>query len=201
MLKKYGIFVSSILVILALLLSVNSNRSKISTLNEDISQLEKDISKLKQTEVEEVDPEEYEELVVERLITAHEIGKELIDNDLILTEFFKTAEPLPEDEDEKNKLLERVDKAKRKNQALTGASDGEHINTLRLNPEWDMKLESVAVYNNVDKIPVVFSMQTKDKKEAGLIYAVYDVNNHMIVNISRVYTNAGRQDESDVGGM
>ncbi|PAF27345.1 hypothetical protein CHH61_03740 [Shouchella clausii] len=183
-----------------------SNQSKVvAELESDIETIEEllvDAEKNKVALEEEFDAKAHQQRIKERTVSAEEIGKEIIEVDDVLTAFYKTNEPLPEDKKERDALFARLEEAKKKNTELTGATEADHIKTWQLNPQWTLTLESVLAYQqDSDRFPVLFLMETGDGKSAGLIYATYDVTNHTLSNISRHYTTDGLKDEVDVGGI
>ena len=148
---------------------------------------------------EGVDKEELQTEVAADVISAKDMAKRLIDIDDTLTQFFKMTEVI-EDKAEREAFFAKVDKAKLANTELTGATEADHIDTLKLNPEWETTLESTIVYANADVIPVVLSMKTKSGDNAGLVVAGYDVLNDQVMDVTKYYTNAGILDATAVGG-
>lgn len=146
------------------------------------------------------DSKGHEEILQSRTVSAKKIGAEIIAAENVLTSFYKSNEPLPEDQTAYDKIVKDLEKAKAENTRLTNATESDHIQTWKLNPEWTLKLESIVTYQDTDNVPILFSMTTKSGKSAGLIYAVYDVVNYKLTNISRHYTTDGLDDEVDVGG-
>lgn len=145
------------------------------------------------------DTTKHQKVIQARTVSAEQIGKEIIAVDNTLTAFYKTNAPMPTGA-KKDALIAKVKAAQTKNTALTGTAVADQINTWQLNPAWTLKLESVVAYQDTTTLPVVFSMTTKQGKAAGLIYAMYDVNNHKLSNITRHYTVDGLKDAVDVGG-
>lgn len=202
--KTYWIFILMGLLIIGLVVFMGNQNKAMDKLEADIAAMQKLVDDKKATYAalsKQFDPEQEQEKIEQRTVSAKKIGEEFIAVDNTLTAFFKTNEPLPKDEAKKKALFAKVEKAKAKNTVLTGAEEGDHISTWQLNPEWTLKLESVVAYQDTDQIPVVFSMKTKDGKNAGLIYATYDVGDHMLDNIGRHYTTDGLDDAVNVGGM
>ncbi|MGX1195854.1 hypothetical protein [Metabacillus sp. SLBN-84] len=149
----------------------------------------------------EFDAKAHQKEINARTVSARKIGKDMIAVDDALTAFYKTNAPLPEDKNQRDALYKNLEAVKKKNTELTGAGEADHIKTWKLNPEWKLKLESIITYQDTDRVPIVFSMTTKVGKSAGLVYAVYDVTNHRLQNVTRHYTTVGLQDEVDVGGI
>lgn len=202
-LKTYGIVVVMGVGITGMLLFMSSESKAIAQLESDVETSEGLITDAEKTLSgisKEFDAKEHQAKIKERTVSATKIGEEMIAVDDALTSFYKTNEPLPEDKKEKDALFAKLEEAKAKNTELTGAGEADHIKTWQLNPEWTLKLESVITYQDTERVPVVFSMTTKDGKSAGLITAVYEVNNHQLDSISRHYTTDGLEDEIDVGG-
>lgn len=202
--KVYWILLPVGVGIVVMLVIMSSQSKDITKLEADVEttkELVSDAEKTHSSLGDKFDAEKYQEEVKERTVSAKQIGKEIIAVDDTLTSFYKTNEPLPDDKKKKDALFEKVNDAKAKNSKLTGAKESDHIKTWQLNPEWTLKLESVLTYQDADRVPVVFSMKTKDGKSAGLIYAVYRVKSHTLDNISRHYTTDGLKDEIDVGGV
>lgn len=202
-LKTYWIVVVIGAGIAGMLLFMSNQSKAIAELKSDVETTEgliADAEKTRSGISQEFDAKEHQAKIKERTVSAVNIGEKMIAVDDALTSFYKTNEPLPEDKKEKDALFAKLDDAKAKNTELTGAGEADHIKTWQLNPEWTLKLESVITYQDTDRVPVVFSMKTADGKSAGLITAVYEVNNHMLDSISRHYTTDGLQDEIDVGG-
>lgn len=138
----------------------------------------------------EADAEEQVQKVKENVISAKQIGEEMIEVDNTLAAFYKTWEPPLENE----KLLQEVEAAKKKNTELTGADDNDHLITWQLNPEWTLKLESVINYGDVKEIPVLFTMTTGEGEFAGIVRAMYEVSKHQLREIKVQYTPAGEMD-------
>lgn len=178
--------------------------------NKKLDVLESNIAEIKerlevaQSAQEEIaqpfDAKEHEETLEARTVSAMKIGDEIIAAENVLTSFYKTNEDLPEDQAAYDKIVKELEQAKAENTRLTNATESDHIKTWKLNPDWNLKLESIVTYQDTDNVPVLFSMTTKSGKSAGLIYAVYDVANYKLTNISRHYTKDGLDDEVDVGG-
>lgn len=203
-LKTYWIPILMGFVVIGMVVYMGNQNNDIDKLEADIATMQELIDDANATYAKiskEFDPEQEQKRIEQRTVSAKKIGKEMIAVDNALTSYYKMSEPLPEDEEKKKALFDKLEKAKAKNTKLTGAEEGDHISTWQLNPEWTLKLESVVVYQDTNQIPVVFSMKTKDGKNAGLIYATYDVNDHMLDNISRHYTTVGLDDAVDVGGI
>lgn len=148
---------------------------------------------------EGVDTEQLQTEVAADVVSAKDMAKRLIAIDDTLTQFFKMNEPI-EDKDEREAFYASVDKAKLANTELTGATEADHIDTLKLNPEWKTSLESTIVYAETDYIPVVLSMKTKSGENAGLVVAGYDALNDEVIDVTKYYTNAGILDATAVGG-
>ncbi|MCC2248989.1 hypothetical protein JUJ52_03325 [Virgibacillus sp. AGTR] len=202
--KTYWIVVIIGAVVMGMVLYMSNQNKAIIELEADIkttNELVADAKKTRSDLDKEFDAKAHRTAIKERTVSAKEVGKEIIAVDNILTAFYKTNEPLPENKEEKEALFAKLEEAKAKNTELTGAKESDHIKTWQLNPEWTLTLESVVTYQDTNHVPVVFSMKTKDGKAAGLIYAIYDVNDHSLNNISHHYTTHGLQDEIDVGGM
>jgi hypothetical protein len=203
-LKAYWIVVAIGIVIVGLLLYMSSQNKVMSKLESDVAATKGLIADAEATRsglMTEFNAKEHQAKIKERTVSAKEIGSEMIAVDDALTAFYKSNEPLPTDKKEKDALFKALDEAKEKNILLTGAKEADHIKTWQLNPEWTLTLEYVITYQDTDHVPVVFSMKTKAGNAAGLIYAIYDVDKHMLTNISRHYTTDGLQDEIDVGGV
>lgn len=202
--KTYWIAVVIGAVIAGMLVYMSNQNKTVEELREDIETTDGLVADAKETRSgldEDFNTKEHQETIEQRSVSAKEIGKEMIAVDDALTSFYKTNEPLPDDEKEREALFTKLDKAKAQNTKLTGASEADHIKTWQLNPKWTLKLESVVTYQDTNRVPIVFSMKTSDGKPAGLIYAIYNVDNHTLGNISRHYTTDGLKDETDVGGI
>lgn len=203
-LRTYWIVVVIGIVIAGMLLYMSSQNKVVSKLESDVSTTKGLIADAEATRsglMTKFDAKKHQAKIKERTVSAKKIGSEMIAVDDVLTAFYKTNAPLPTDKKEKDALFKAFEQAKEKNVLLTGAKESDHIKTWQLNPEWTLTLESVVTYQDTDRVPVVFSMKTKAGKAAGLIYAVYDVDKHMLTNISRHYTTDGLKDEIDVGGV
>lgn len=203
-LKAYGIPIFLGLVSLILVVLIWQQNKTISTLESDIAgtqELIQGAEATKQKVEEPYDSKEHEEILESRTVSAKKIGAEIIAAENVLASFYKSNEDLPEDQGAYDKIVKNLEKAKVENTRLTNATESDHIQTWKLNPEWTLKLESIVTYQDTDNVPVLFSMTTKSGKSAGLIYAVYDVANYKLTSISRHYTTDGLDDEVDVGGM
>lgn len=134
-----------------------------------------------------------------KTVSAKQIAARMIQVDDTLTAYYKSNAPLPTGK-KRQAYMNNVQKAKEENTKITGADEADQIKTWQLNPDWTLKLDSVVIYRDTDRIPIVFSMTTKDGKTAGLVNAIYDVNDDMIDDVETHYTTAGINDEVDVGG-
>lgn len=141
------------------------------------------------------------EVIEGRTVSAEAIGAKMIAVDDALTEFYKTNEPFPDDPDEVDAMMAKRDEAQAENTRLTGATDADQLDTWKLNPAWETSLESVVVYQDTPRVPIVFSMETATGDSAGLVYAVYDTELGVLEDISKHYTTAGMQDATDIGGI
>ncbi|WP_145142325.1 hypothetical protein [Paenibacillus sp. Y412MC10] len=202
-LKAYGIPIILGLVALIMGVLILQQNKKIDALESDIAGKQEQLQSAQATK-EKVDhpfdSKEHEEILQSRTVSAKKIGAEIIAAENVLASFYKSNEPLPEDQAAYDKIVKNLKHAQAENTRLTNASESDHIQTWKLNPEWTLKLESIVTYQDTDNVPVLFSMTTKSGKSAGLIYAVYDVVNYKLTNISRHYTTSGLDDEVDVGG-
>lgn len=202
--KTFGVAILIGVVGIGIFAYLGTQGNDIDTLESDIVTVEGlilDNKQILERIPESFDREGHQEEIESRTISAREIGEEMIKVDNTLTAFYKTSDPLPESEKEKAAMFQALDKAKEANTALTGASESDHIITWQLNPEWTLRLDSVITYQDTDRVPIVFSMTTKDGKQAGLIFATYDVARFSLTDISRHYTPDGLADEADIGGI
>lgn len=177
---------------------------KIQNLNGDVATMEELIRESEALDAgldTDFDKDAHMEVIEGRTVSAEAIGKEMIATDDALTEFYKTNEPFPDDQDEVDKMMAARDEAHAANTRLTGASEATQLDTWKLNPEWTTTLESVVVYQDTPRVPVVFSMTTSSGDNAGLIYALYDTETETLNDISKHYTTAGMQDATDIGGI
>lgn len=191
-------------VIIVMVLYMSSQSKELEKLKSDVEitkTLIRDANKTYDTIKGEFDVAKHQETLKERTVSAKKIGQEMIAVDNALTAFYKTNEPLPQDEAKKQAMFDALDKAKAENTRLTGAKEKDHINTWKLNPAWTTTLDTVVTYQDTDRVPVVFSMKTADGKVAGLVVATYDVSKHQLKDITRYYTTDGLKDEIDVGGI
>lgn len=203
-LKLYSIPLVLGTVSLGALFSSFDQNTKIAELLDDVAAME---SLLADTEAVDAgldtafDKEAHVEVIEGRTVSAEAIGKEMIAVDDALTEFYKTNEPFPDDQGEVDKMFAARDAAHDENSRLTGAGDADQLDTWKLNPAWTTTLESVVVYQDTPRVPIVFSMTTESGENAGLIYAIYDTSGETLTNISKHYTTAGLQDAVDIGGV
>lgn len=203
-LKAYSLPIVLGTVSLGALFFAFDQNDKIESLTADVATMESLLSDTQAVDSgldTEFDKDEHVEVIEGRTVSAKAIGKEMIAADDALTEFYKTNEPFPDDQDEVDKMMAARDAAHAENTRLTGAGDADQLDTWKLNPEWKTKLESVVVYQDTQRVPIVFSMTTKSGDNAGLVYAVYDTESEMLTNISKHYTTAGMQDAVDIGGI
>ena len=192
------------IVALIMLIFIQNQNKAIGQLESTVESTQESLDEAKATEKDvsqDFDTKAHQKTIKERTVSAKGIAKEIIAVDDTLTAFYKTSDPMPKDKKEKQALLDSVEKAKEENTKLTGADEADQIITWQLNPEWTIKLESVVTYQDTDSVPIVFSMKTKKGKDAGLIYAIYNVDSHKLTNISRHYTTDGLADEVSVGGV
>lgn len=203
-LKTYSIPIVLGLITIGMVFISSSQQRDIDELSAGIAAYEKLEAESEQTLADldvAFDKESQIEVIEGRTVSAEKIGEAMIAVDDALTAFYKTNEPLPEDEAERAKIFAELEKNQIENTKLTGATAADHIDTWKLNPEWTTKLESVVVYQDTPRIPVVFSMTTKDGESAGLIFATYDADNLQLTNIVKHYTRTGMNDAVDVGGI
>lgn len=195
------LFVLGVLVIVmaGLYIGKSGTLSTMRSDNQAIQSLIDESSRTYRLISKDFDESAHRALITERGISAKVIGEDMIAVDDALTAFYKSNEDLPTG-DERIALMAELDKMKAANTRLTDADEDDHINTWQLNPEWTLKLASVVTYQDTNKVPVLFTMTTKDGKDAGMIMAVYDVVRNKLVNIQRHYTLDGVKDEIDVGG-
>lgn len=186
-----GLLVVSLIIGLSIFMfiqnhSLNELKSEISMKQSLIDEIE-----VKLEEVgEQVNSEQMVNEVRDSVISAKQIGAEMIEIDNTLTEFYQSWEPFPEDEE----LLQKLEEAKKKNTELTGASEQDHIATWQLNPEWTLTLETVLNYGDVEQIPVLFRMTTAEGEFAGIVRATYNVREHKLTDIRKQYTPVGERD-------
>lgn len=202
--KNYGVVFVLFVVFAAVMYYVTNQQTEVKKREGDIKDTQKLITDAKQT-MNQVnkpfDEEKHQEKLNERTVSAKKIGQEIIAVDNTLTAFYKTADPLPKDESKKQAIFDQLEQAKKENTRLTDAGEHDHIKTWQLNPEWTLSLDSVAVYQDTDSVPVVFRMKTKAGVLAGFIVATYDVKQHKLRNVIRHYTTDGLKDEAEVGGI
>lgn len=149
-------------------------------------------------EPEDFDSEAHVEKIEAGTVSAEAIGKDIIKLDNELTAFYKTAEPFPEDEDERDALFKQLEDNQALNETMRGITN--HGDTWQLNPDWTLELDSVVAYEATDSIPVIFTMETTDGDNAGIVHATYNVNDKSLSNITRQYTAAGLDDAASIGG-
>jgi len=73
--------------------------------------------------------------------------------------------------------------------------------SIRLNPEWSLELESVVDYVGSDRMPVMFKMTTGEGKLAGIMYGTYDDESKTLSTSTIRYTETGLRDEASVGSI
>lgn len=166
--------------------SLNELETEISKKQSLIDEIEKKLEEAGET----VDSEQIVHEVRESIISAKEIGAEMIEVDNTLTEFYQSWDPVPEDDG----YLRKLEVAQKKNTELTGAGEQDHIATWQLNPEWTLTLETVINYGDVEQIPVLFKMTTAEGELAGIVRATYIVSEHKLTDIKKQYTPAGERD-------
>lgn len=98
-------------------------------------------------------------------------------------------------------MMAELEEAQLENTRLTGATAADHIDTWKLNPAWTTVVESVVVYQDAPRVPVLFSMTTESGENAGLIYGIYDTDSNRLTDIGKHYTTTGLLDAVDVGGI
>src|SRR5690606_32920570 len=132
--------------------SLNELESEISKKQSLIDEIEKKLEEAGET----VDSEQIVHEVRESIISAKEIGAEMIEVDNTLTEFYQSWDPVPEDDG----YIRKLEVDQKKNTELTGSSEKDQIATWQLNPEWTLTIETVINYGEVEQIPVLFKMTT-----------------------------------------
>lgn len=203
-LQEYWLAIILGLFAVYLLLYSNDVGKEVDDLYLEIQSLEETLANAKGVERNvsaDIDKEGEKKVIEERTVSAQQIAEEYIKVDDALTEFYKSNKDMPVDDDEAMKeIMDKLNWAKEENTRLTGAGDADHIKTWQLNPEWTLKLESVVMYKNTERIPVIFSMTTKDGKNAGLVKAMFNVDKYKLTDIEKYYTVDGMRDEVNVGG-
>lgn len=200
--KPYAGAVVLGLTAVGLLVYTGNVRDELETAETQLVAYEKELAAIRATDAElskPLDTDAAADTIETRTVSAEKVAKEIIAVDDTLTQFFKMNEVI-EDKAARDKFFKSVDIAKQENTRLTGASEADHIDTWKKNPEWTTKLETVVAYEDAPTVPVVFSMTTKDGDTAGLVFATYNAQSGTIDGVSKLYTRAGILDESAVGG-
>lgn len=189
--KTFGLLIGGLLVGLFIWLFITNGSVK--ELKDDVERKQALVDEIEERLEEvavEVDAEQHVQEVKEGVVSAKQIGEEMIEVDNILTAFYKSWDPLPEDE----KVFQELEAAEKKNTELTGADDSEHLATWQLNSEWTLTLETVVNYSDVNEIPILFTMTTGEGEFAGIVRATYEVSEHQLRDIRVQYTPAEEQD-------
>lgn len=119
-------------------------------------------------------------------VSAHEIGKEVIELQNVLADLFcmdghRTQGIIDMRLEEGPKLGKRLSK-------LTDIDEERYqYESWKLNNEWTLDLASVIAYEKMDRIPVVFTLETKNGERIGLIKGTYDVDAHQLIDIEKHY--------------
>ena len=204
--KKY--WLTGIIAVLLLGMSVyvfslnykaNQYQAEYITLTDTLTTLTAELAKVSEV----YDAEKEKNTIRENSVSATDISESMIAVDTVLTSFYRSSMPFPEgiSADERAALIQKGEDAKAKYRTITGLDPANGVNTWQLNPEWSLKLETILTYKSVKEIPVLFSMKTKDGRDAGLVQTTYDVESNTLKNIVTHYTQAGIEDKADVGGQ
>lgn len=200
--KKYWIIGVIAVIVIVLFMIMNGRSNTMETLQAEIDAMS-DVKAERVAEAEAMadetfDSEGHIEQIETTTVSAEEIGEIVIKLDNELTAFYKTAEALPEDEDEYDAMFEQLEKNQALNADLRGISN--HGDTWQLNPDWTLELDSIVAYQATASIPVIFTMTTEDGDNAGVVRATYNVEDNTLSNIVRQYTSAGLDDAASIGG-
>lgn len=198
--EYWRIFLGLALIVVAglyLVLNDNSNENEamINKLSSEITEYENELAKEPKT-LEDFEQEV--EVIVDSGVTVKDMAGEILESQKVLADTYLTAEEIDfdarTDEDEK-----RIEDAQLVFTRLTGSTN--FVDLWLLNPEWRLELDTVGSYSDVVNIPVVFSMYTSDDELAGIVRGIYNIDDDIIKDIERDYTQAGLDNRTDVGGM
>lgn len=199
--KTYWPVIGLGIVIVFIFVLINNQSNTIDGLEADIEEMESQAEN--QAEIAENLPDDFDsdahtEKIETSTVSAKEIGKSIVKLDDALTAFYKTAEPLPEDEAEREEMFDALEANQALNEDMRGITN--HGDTWQLNPDWTLTLDSVVAYQATDQLPVIFSMKTESGENAGVVHATYNVADNTLTNITRQYTAAGLEDAASIGG-
>lgn len=167
----------------------------------EYQQMKKDAMVKDETVDKKFDKKAHQATIKARTVSAKQIGERAIQIDDALTAFYKTSDPLPQDEAAKKKVFATLKKNQEANTRLTGAGEADHIKTWKLNPDWKTSLATIVTYQDAPSVPILFDMKTSKGKEAGVIYATFNTESSTLSGISKHYTTDGLADAAQVGGM
>lgn len=195
-LKQYGVAILSIVVGLIMIPLVIANGNEITKLEQGINENKETIKGLSSqlSKMADFDEEQETKIIKENTISATKTAEKLIKLDKELADMLYETNFTGKD------WAKRYAQLEEENRKLKVIDESKNRLVWRMNPEWSLTLESVLAYQDTDEFPVVFSMMTKDKKTAGLVYAEYNVEKDRFENISLYYTNDGIIDEASMGG-
>lgn len=192
--KYWKLYVSGLILVLSFGLvlynesETSKNEAKEEELMAEIIELE---TKLKRDE--SIDEDEEIKVIEKSGTHVRDMGEEMISYQKILAKEHRRADFTADD-----KKSDKVIEAEKGFTRLTNKTN--YADTWLMNPNWDMKLESVGIYADVDKIPVVFTMDTEDGDLAGVVRAVYRVDDDLLEDIQIDHTIKGFETQVDSGG-
>lgn len=119
-------------------------------------------------------------------VSAIEIGTEVIELQNVLGDLFCMDGNLPKDIIELR--LEEGPKLGKRLSELTDIEEERYqYESWKLNKEWTLDLASVLPFEETDRIPVIFMLETSDGERVGIVKGTYDVNAHQIIDIEKHY--------------
>lgn len=194
--EYWKVILGVIFVLIGFMVLLLSDSSKsdlefqIAGLDAEIMELEKELNRNELTE-EQLEPEA--KIITESGAHALDMGSEMIEVQQMLTDAYKTIEPVVEFEDQAG-----LEEAKEAYTRMTNSTD--YVHTWMLNGEWSMQLDTVATFKDADNVPVVFTMYLKDGSLAGIVRGQYNSQNDILDDVIVDYTVNGMNDAVDVGG-
>lgn len=174
--------------------NVSDLERSIGALQVEIDDLQADLSR---KQVQAPDAENIKQDVTATVINARAFAKEVIAQDdwLVRAMYEPNFQDTPEASDD---YFAKFDATREYMQDLIPTFNRQSI---RLNPEWSLELESVVDYVGSGRMPVVFKMTTADGELAGIMYGSYDDESKTLSTSTIRYTETGLSDEAAVGSI
>lgn len=140
----------------------------------------------------EFDKEEYKKEIETKTVDAIEVGNKIVDIQNKLADMFRIdGNPSKEIIEQRRDVAPKLGDEQAK---ISDIDPSFYYDTWKLNKDWELKLETVISYENVNSFPVIFSMTTTKGDPAGMVKATYNVKSNTFTDIERHYTAMGESE-------